>query len=384
MPPTRAAAMRTRSVRAANTTLVLTCLRDRGAATRAELAAQTSLTPQALGPILGDLVDEGLVLERVSGRVGPGRPPTEYVVDPSGRCSITVIFRHADVYIVLVDAVGGVLASERLRNKPGGRARSLIERTFREIDRILDENDAELDKVDRIGFAIEGRVDENQLIVHESNAWKDTDLDFGTLVGPHLGSDITLTATSSDRALAQSAIDEIQPRASDLVAVLQVGHDTRLYLAAGGALLSSRAGNTGLLNHTPIAGNGRDCRCGRTGCFATVTGGRAVVENYREITGRAVSAAVDVIDKIETGSPQAIEAAKRTTEWLGRGLGPWLRMLDPDRLVVTGAVGGAGSRGAEHLVDEIRRNLDESQQTLPIDVVQPNFASQNMVDLLLR
>ena len=68
--------MRATGVRGANKELVLAELHDGASFTRSELANRTSLTPQALGPILAELVEEGLVEVTTAARSGPGRPAT--------------------------------------------------------------------------------------------------------------------------------------------------------------------------------------------------------------------------------------------------------------------------------------------------------------------
>ncbi|MEZ5226863.1 MAG: ROK family protein [Acidimicrobiales bacterium] len=114
----------------------------------------------------------------------------------------------------------------------------------------------------------------------------------------------------------------IQPPASDLVAIIQISNQSRLMLAVDGEVIDNRLGSSGRLAHLPVEGNDRPCECGRTGCLGTVSSGAAVVRVYRELTDIQLDAGVDVIDRVHRGDPDAIEAARRSTEWLSRALGP--------------------------------------------------------------
>ncbi len=382
-PPGRGP-MRSASVRAANAELVLDHLRSGSARTRAELAEQTSLTSQALGPILAELVEAGLVIEESSQRPGPGRPPAQYSIDPTGEMGVSVIVRFADVTIHLIDAVGRVIASGQFRHRPGPTPTALMTKTFRLLHRMLDDEGLTLGRVGRLDLSVEGVVDQEQGIVVETPAWRRRDVDLRAVCESSLGrSDVEIVVNSNIRALALGALAAIGPDPIELVAVVSISHDTHLMLAKGTTLVSNRRGDTGSLAHLPLVGNARVCACGRTGCFGTVSSGRAVVENYHGLSGVTLDAAVDVIERIGRGEPDAIEAARQSIEWLGRGLSPILRLLSPDRVICTGAVGATGSRGAEALETTIRRHLDPEQADLTIDVVQPIFASQNLATLLI-
>ncbi len=378
--------MRAPAVRAANAELVLRHLRSGAgsAKTRAELSLLTSLTPQAIGSILAELVDRGLVLEQPSSRVGPGRPPTEFRLDPEGRFCVVVILRFGDVHLIVEDALERVVAFRRFRQKAPTRPRPLVDRVVRVMTRLLESVDIPLDRVGRVEVTVEGRVDEDRLVVHESPLWSSTGLGLGGLFVEALPGGIELSLTSADRALAATAYHELGADPSELVVIVHIGHSIRLYLASDGVLLASRAGNTGSLHHFAVAGNDRRCPCGEIGCLGTVASGEAVITTYRDRTGIGLDAAADLIDRVGAGDLDAIEAAREAVDWLGRGLAPLLRVLDPDRVVLTGAVGGGDSPGSRQLIATVRRHLHPSQQSVPIHVVQPYFAEQTMANLVLR
>lgn len=376
--------MRAPAVRAANSRMVLDQLADGHAATRAELAIATSLTPQALGPILESMVRDGLVLTRRSVRPGPGRPPVEYLVNSNGSLSIIVIYRFANFVILVSNAVGEVVLHREGRHRAAKGPARLLRRTFTQLRRMLDEADLEFDRITDVTFAVEGRVDEDRLVIHETTSWEQRNVDLTDLVDGRFPDQAVVRLTDSDRAMAAAALRNVEVDPADLVVVLSIMYDTHLYLATGQVLLSSRSGRTGLLAHWPVEGNDRVCRCGRTGCLGTVSSGRAVVDNYEELTGERLAAAVDVIDRVPKGDAAAVEAVRRSIEQLGQALAPLLEMLDPDRLIITGAVGGPQSRGSRQLVAAIRRHLADAQESLRIDVIQPEVASSTMASLLMR
>lgn len=374
--------MRARSLRAANGQLVLDLLRGATALTRAELAELTSLTPQALGPILHDLTRDGLVSERVGQRSGPGRRPAEYLINPTGALRVTIVARYCDLALVVVDSMGAVMSVRHLRHEPATEPTPLLELAFTQLRIMLDEAESTLDRVVAADFVLEGRVDEAHLIVHETPAWRRRNANLAQAAAPHLAPGVTLTLSSADRASAANALTQVSPAPDELVAILQMGHDNQLLLAHGGQILSSRSGRNGNLSHLPVPGVDHRCPCGRTGCLGTVSSGRAVLANYHELSGERLPAAVDVITRVGRGDRQAIEAVRRSTVWLGVALAPILATLDPDRLIITGAVGTPNSRGVLHLTHAIRAQLPPELSEMGIDVVQPRVSDYNLSFLL--
>lgn len=366
--------MRPAEVRASNAKLVLERLDNGEALTRAELAKLTSLTSQALGPILAELVAAGQVIEEPSRRSGPGRPPSAFRLDPLGLVTIGVVIRFADAYVVMSDALGRQLHAERVRHGRTAGPQPLVDQISTTIRELLHDHGVDLARSTRLQVTVEGIVDEERQIVVEAPAWKATNVSLGALFAAALGDGVSVTTVSNEHALAIEALEIVDAEPADLVAIVQISHHTRLLLAVDGVVVSNRLGSTGLLAHFPVVGNERVCDCGRVGCFGTVSSGSAVVRNYFELTGRRVDAAVDVIDRIGAGDRDAIEAASRSIDWLSRALAPLVRMLAPDRLIFTGAVGRPGSGGAAKLVEAVRAELDDDVSGMPIDVVQPGFA----------
>lgn len=378
--------IRPREIRAANAELVLGALADANAATRAELAARVSLSVQALGPILAELVEAGRVIEEPSERSGPGRPPAAFRLDPLGRCNIELVIQFADHYIIVRDAFGQLLQVKRARHTPGPTPKRLVGSAARSMQKIVGLLGVTIETTTPLAIIVEGTVDEDHQLVVETPAWKATNIELGPMFAAALGENVTVTVTSNERALAVRALEVVDPSPADLVVILQISHQTRFLMAKEGVIADNRTGSTGLLSHFPVAGNERACECGRVGCLGTVSSGAAVVRNYYELTGQQLPAAIEVIDRIGDGDPNAIEAARRSTEWLCVALAPFLRMMRPDRLIVTGAVGRAGSRGAAALSEALRASFDQDMDGLPIDVVQPDFvtATDSLANVLLR
>lgn len=100
-------------VRRFNERVILSLLRRRGPASKADLARHASLTSNTAGVIVQDLEAQGLI--RVDGRRtgGRGQPATLVALDPAGACSIGVKIGRRSIDAILVDFTGRVLDQRR-------------------------------------------------------------------------------------------------------------------------------------------------------------------------------------------------------------------------------------------------------------------------------
>ena len=121
MPHGGLAAVRPQSVRQANLAAVLAQVRRRGPLSRSDVVAATGLTRSAIGGLVGELVDLGLVLEEAALSDGsPGRPSPVVRVDGSNFGVLAVEVGVDELAVALVALDGSVV---RMRRVPRSRDR---------------------------------------------------------------------------------------------------------------------------------------------------------------------------------------------------------------------------------------------------------------------
>ena len=98
-----------RSLRELNRGRVIDALRDRGRASRAEIARATGLSRSTVSSIVSDLIDSGLLTEQrdalgvAHGEAG-GRPPVLLSLDPSAGLAVGIDFGHTHLRVAFQDA----------------------------------------------------------------------------------------------------------------------------------------------------------------------------------------------------------------------------------------------------------------------------------------
>lgn len=356
--------LRPSSIRDANCDLVLRLLERGGPRTRAELARESSLTPQALGSILGELVEDGLVRAREPAVNGPGRPSASYELNPSAGYWLGLSVQWRSVLMALVDASGNIRRRGWLAHE-GTSDEEILAAAADEARSLVDSVDGAADRLCAVGLSVLGRVDRAAGTVVDTIAWPQT----GVPVGRRF-EELTGWSTTIDSAARATARAEVTSRGDQtgLVAVLYFSHDPYLILVDEGRVIEGRHGMTGELAHLRVPGGTLPCSCGRTGCMATMVSARTLVERYRRESGRATRAVPEVIEAARQGSEEAKAALEEFTLVTARAATSLLGYLDPSALIISGQVGGPESRGAQRLRELIATELAGTSQA-DLDIV---------------
>jgi predicted NBD/HSP70 family sugar kinase len=118
-------------------------------------------------------------------------------------------------------------------------------------------------------------------------------------------------------------------------------------IVVGGEPLRGADGFAGGIGHVRIGANGHGqeprCRCGRTGCLAAYSSGRALLERLGDRSPDdpgALAALVTAADTPASDAPAAAALAAAAAV-LGAALAPTVGMLNPHRLVLGGPLGAA-------------------------------------------
>src|SRR3954470_4399411 len=131
------------SLRERNRRRVLSALRVAGITSRAELARRTGLSRTTVSSLIGDLVRDGLVAERVDHTAAPGaqggRPPVLVSLDRRAGAAVGVDFGKSHV-TVAVAALGHTVLAEMRQVLPSDhRAEEGIDAAGRLVDAALAE-----------------------------------------------------------------------------------------------------------------------------------------------------------------------------------------------------------------------------------------------------
>jgi predicted NBD/HSP70 family sugar kinase len=344
---------RSESVRLTNQSAVLREVHLAGGCSRSALVPATGLTRGAVGTIVGDLVELGLVEEeRATSDGSPGRPST--LVRPSDRAIVVAMDVRVETISVGVFTLGGrqLGATRVARHHDHG-----AERILADLAELARGHLARLPSgsvVHGVGVSVAGVVRQNdQVVVVAPNlGWFDVPVgsilrdEFGANVRVAVGNDGDLAALAESRRGVATGM-------RDVVHIMgEVGIGGGMIVA--GQPLVGAAGFAGEVGHIPVNLDGLPCMCGSAGCWETEAGDHALLRRAGR-TGDAGSAAIDaLIRDAEDGDPTVLAALAEHGVWVAFGLAGIINVFDPDLIVL----GGSFARIHPHIADALERELD--------------------------
>ncbi|HSN11276.1 MAG TPA: ROK family transcriptional regulator, partial [Propionibacteriaceae bacterium] len=309
---------------------VLAALRDHGARTRAELGRLVGLSRSSLSSVTASLIDRGAIVvydREGSSRVGAGRPAERLALDPASGQFIGMDFQHAQVDLVVADAVRTVVASGQESYAQDSPWHHRLQTAFDLVDRVATAENLHFGALSWIYAGIPGPYVPPASRVTLPAFGEQSRVE-GYGVREALSGRYGVPASvDNNTRLAALAEATAAGGIGDLIYV-RLGQGVGGGVVVDGRLNQGAHHLSGELGHVSIAGADGPCRCGKRGCLETIASLPAVLQALEE-TGASPS----------DGSDPRVEALSgRIAEALGSVLRPVVMALDPEEIVLAGPV----------------------------------------------
>ena len=344
---------RSESVRLMNQSVVLRAVHLAGEMSRSTLVPTTGLTRGAVGTIVGDLVDLGLLEEeRASSDGRPGRPST--LVRPDPRSVVVGLDIRVETIAVGVFTLGGTRLSATRISRDHDRGPEHTVDELATIARGLLELLPSGTVVHGVGAAIAGLVrHDDQLVVSGPNlGWRDVPI--GSLLRDRMGADVHV-AVGNDGDLGALA-ESRRGAAVGLTDVVYISGEVGIGggMIVGGIPLAGASGCAGEVGHIPINPDGLDCNCGSIGCWETEAGDHALLRRVGRTEAVGSAAIEAIVCDADAGDRHVLAALDEQGRWIGIGLAGVINVFDPDLVVL----GGSLARLYPHVAARLDRELD--------------------------
>lgn len=113
-------------------------------------------------------------------------------------------------------------------------------------------------------------------------------------------------------------------------------------LVLNGQIVRGASGFAGEIGHMPVGPADAVCGCGRSGCWETAVGLRALLDATATNGAGAVADAdlnsrlAGIVERMAAGEKQTTDAVADVARWLGQGLSVVANLLDPEVIVLGG------------------------------------------------
>lgn len=343
--------------------LVLRTIYSRTTISRAEISALTGLSAATVTTLVGELLEEGVVREagQISSR--GGRPTATFQANPGRGVLLAVDVAETYVRVDLFDTSLARLDQQRVDLEPGAQTIESVAAQIRVCADTLMARHEELEgQVLGAGVSLPGQVDPKRGVDVFAPNWGWHEVPLMDTLQAALPVPIRI-----DNPLMALATGELWfgagQRFENFVAV-NLGTGVGAGIIVDGKLLRGPGNSAGEWGHTTLIWNGRECRCGRSGCVEAYVGVEGIRASLAEVAPEHELVGVrhhrDFIQRLTraeaAGDADAAEALQRTGDYLAAGIGNLVNLVDPEHVSVLGWITNyAGSELRDRVRERIPR-----------------------------
>ena len=352
-------------VKSLNLRAVLLTLLNDGSISRVQLANRTSLSSTTITKLVGELLDQGVVVEettaeqeeRLAGETrAVGRPRTAIRLVPDSRYAIGVHIGIGFVRVAIANLHAGLVHNQLMTFDIRQPAGSVLEAIAELVEAVITASQIDPARILGIGVGASGLTDHRHGVV---------------VLAPNLGWQQVAVKQFFVARLGLPAIVDNNVRAMALSeAMYGAGKGTevlafvygRVGVGAGfvvnGQIYHGSAAGAGEIGHvTILPQDGERCSCGNTGCLETLVSEPALLRLARLLAeadpqgllARGLRQSQDieaVFAAARLGDPRACQLLEQRGYYLGIALANLVNILNPDLILL----GGIFAQGADLLL----------------------------------
>jgi len=342
-----------------NTNAILNIIRTEKLISRADLSKILKLNPATISSNVADLLELGIIREKGSGDSSGGRKPIMLELNSSNVFVVGVHTELTKVNIGIVDINGKVILTKKYRYEtiPENEDRNIILQKITDgIEDIIKSSKIDRKKIIGIGVGLHGLVNAatGESVFAPAFHWHHIfvkDLLYKKFEMP-------IIVDNDVRVMALGEKWFGGAKSSDNFILINVGQGIGGALFIDGNLFFGKSNGAGEIGHIKVTQRPYQCDCGNQGCLTTVASEEAILGFVKEMVENNEISIDDfdgdiTLEKIvlaaKNGDKQIIRLFKKTGEYIGRGIGTMINILNPERIILTGSVLIA----SDYLIDSI-------------------------------
>ena len=349
-------------------TILRLCIQS-GEYSIATLSEQINTSVPTVTKLIGELMDEGFMIELGKSGTSGGRRPSIYGLNPEAGYFIGLDIRHTHASIAVTDFKGGLVCFEDNIPFILEIDEACLHTIAKNIRDFFVEHDLDWNRVLGMGISVAGRVNPK---TGSSNLYSfDPDRPINKILSEDL--DIPVVIENDSRAMTYGEYLSGVVKKERNVLFVNVSWGLGMGMILDGRLYYGTSGYSGEFGHFPLLDNDQICRCGKVGCLETGASGSALVRMISEQlqAGRASSLSRifkdqgkvnlnDIFKAVQEEDILTIETIEKIGANLGRGLAGLINVFNPQLVVLGGKVAMAG----DYLLLAVRSAVKRHAQTI--------------------
>ena len=347
----RARVVSVRDLRTRNRARALAAVYHNGPMTRQEIGEAIGVSPATVSNLVGDLLNQGVIVEAGAEDSNGGRPRTLLRVKPEYRFVVGVDVGETAILVELFDLDMQVRASHSITPNAGRLdPEKTAEYVLDGVDRVVTYSGCAPEEILGVGVGVPGLVEHgndpavygDDAVVHAQTIGWDG-VPFGKLL--RSGTSLPLFVENGAKTFGQAEKWFGAARDAENAIIVLLGTGTGVSIFTEGELYRGASSSAGEWGHTTVIVDGQTCRCGAKGCLEAYVGGRAIVARYDELRQRkAAGEETDLVARLiaiaeaPSGDQSAATVLQETATYLGVGIANLINLFNPERIVIGGWV----------------------------------------------
>ena len=329
--------------------IIALCINEDGYSI-ADLSKELNTSIPTITKIVGELMDEGFLVDMGKLGTNGGRRPSIYGLNPSAGYFVGTDVKKKSISIAVTNFKGQTV--DYLEELPFTVQNS--EASFRElcttIKKYLSDNGIDPSEVLAYGVNLTGRVNNET----------------GYCFTYFIGEDRPISAFLEEELQAEVFVENDSRAMTYGEYICGVANNEKNMLFVNvtwglgmgmiidGKLSYGKSGYSGEIGHFPLLDNDQICHCGKTGCLETGASGSAIhrifTEKLRERRASLLSekfnkgeeiSLMDILNAVNEEDVLAIEVVEGIGTTLGRALAGLINLFNPELVVIGGIVANA-------------------------------------------
>lgn len=330
----------------------------------ADLSKELNTSIPTITKLVGELMEEGFLMDMGKQGTNGGRRPSIYGLNPSAGYFVGVDIRKHDVSIAVTDFKGQLVDY----NDEIPLIVESTEASFRNLCAVVKDNlgkiEIDKDKVLAYGVNLSGRVN------HQSGYcftyFIGENRQIGTLLEEELNAPVFIENDSRAMTYGEYICGAAKDEKNMLY--INVAWGLGMGMIIDGRLSYGKSGFSGEIGHLPMFDNDQICHCGKTGCLETGASGSALHRKFHEKLREGRVSLLsdkfnrneeislhDILNAINEEDMLAIEVIEEIGTALGRAIAGLINIFNPELVVIGGIVASA----REYLLLPIKSSIQK-------------------------
>jgi predicted NBD/HSP70 family sugar kinase len=323
---------------------ILRIIRDSGETTRFEIASSLGLSHTTVKTHIEQLLSGGLIEEAGTAPSIGGRKPILIRLIPNSRFSLGANFAPGRIDLILINLKRDIVYKSKIKFDLQSDFTVVLDLLSKNINSLLESYNIEKSNVIGLGMTFPGLVDDSHNnLVYLAN------LGISNYSLLPFAESIGLKVFSGNEAHAAVNAEQVlgKVKGKENIVYISIAEGIGAGILINGQVYSPNNKNAGEFGHVRISDEPVKCKCGRTGCWEQFASKDALINEFKNQSGKKDVSLEEIFQEFRSSNPHAVSALEIYVRNLFKGIEIVLLAYSPDVVII----GGELADYADEIID---------------------------------